>query len=66
MAIVWNMSCKKWILWARDNRLMFFNCNYTNFHDMQSFFVFIVWVINHNQINGMRQFCDRVWNDFLS
>ena len=47
MAVIWNTSCKKYIIWARDIKSMFFfNCYYICFQDMQSFFEFLVLVIS--------------------
>ena len=36
----------------------FFNCNYISFQDMQSFFEFLVSVINHYHNNGLHLFWD--------
>ena len=45
MAVIWNMSYKKCILWAKDIKSMFacfcFFCNYISFQDMQSFLSFL-------------------------
>ena len=53
ITVIWNMSCKKCILWVRYIKSMFFNCNHISFQDMQSFFEFLVTVINHHHINGL-------------
>ena len=49
MAVIWNTSCKKCILWDKTS-------NYISFQDMQSFFEFLVSVINHYHINGLYLF----------
>ena len=58
MAVIWNTSFKKYILWARESRLMFFNCYYISFQDMRSFFEFLLSVINHYHINALHLFWD--------
>ena len=50
---------KKWIFSARDIKSMvFFNCNYISFQDLQSYFEFLVSVVNHYHINGLHLFWD--------
>ena len=60
MVVIWNMSCKKCIFWARDikSMLFFFNCSYISFQDMQSFYEFLESVINHYIIDGLHLFWD--------
>ena len=59
MGDIWNTSCKKCILWTRDNKSIYFliviisasrTCNL--------FFEFLVSVINHYPINGLHLLWD--------
>ena len=57
--VIWNTSYKKCILWAKDIKLMdFLNWYYISIQVMQSFFEFLVSVINHYHINGLNFFWD--------
>ena len=53
-------SCKKSILWLRDikSMLLLFICNYISFPNLQTFFEFLVSVINPYHMNGLYLFWD--------
>ena len=59
MAVNWNIPRKKYILWTNDIKSMFFFFNYhISFQDMQSFFEFLVSVINNYHFNELHEFRD--------
>ena len=61
-AIIWNIFCKKKciLLGCRHQINVFLNCYWISFQDRQSFFEFLVSVINYFYINGLNLF----WNSF--
>ena len=59
MVVIWKMSCKKCILWAKTSNQVFVNSYYFSFQDMQSFDEFIDSEINNSHINGLHLFLDR-------
>ena len=59
MAVIWNTSCRKCIIWARDIKSFFLLLLY-QLPGHAIFFEFLVSVINPYHINGLHLF----WNSF--